>query len=86
MTGRFTAACVQITGGQDPAANRAAAAALVREARSAGAELIATPEVSNMIGLRRSEMALLVRPEAEDFARKYWIGSSQRQVIPEGIL
>ncbi|MHA1151619.1 MAG: nitrilase-related carbon-nitrogen hydrolase [Alphaproteobacteria bacterium] len=36
------------------------------EARSAGANLIATPEVSNMIGLRRPEMAVLVRPEAED--------------------
>ena len=66
MNRRFTAACVQITGGQDPAANLAATSALVRKARSAGAELIATPEVSNMIGLRRPEMAALVRPESED--------------------
>ena len=66
MTGRFTAACVQITAGRDPAANLETASELVREARAAGAELIATPEVSNMMGLRRREMAALARPEAED--------------------
>jgi len=66
VTGHFTAACVQITAGQDQAANLEAASELVREARAAGAELIATPEVSNMMGLRRREMAALARPEAED--------------------
>ncbi len=66
MTGRFTVACVQITSGPDPAANLEAASLWVREARSAGAELIATPEVSNMMGPRRREMAALARPEAED--------------------
>jgi predicted amidohydrolase len=63
---RFTVACVQITTGQDPVANLEAASALVREARAAGADLIATPEVSNMMGLRRREVAALARPEAED--------------------
>ncbi len=66
MTKRFTVACVQITSGQDPAANLAATSEWVREARSAGANLIATPEVSNVMGLRRREMAALVRPESED--------------------
>ena len=66
MSRRFTAACVQITSGQDPAANLAATSARVREARSAGAELIATPEVCNMMGLRRREVAALAQPEAED--------------------
>ena len=66
MSKRFTAACVQITSGPDPAANLEAVSVLVREARSAGANLIATPEVSNMMGLRRREMAALARPEAED--------------------
>ncbi len=66
MTKRFTAACVQITSGPDPAANLAATSALVREARAAGAALIATPEVSNMMGLGRREMAARVRPESED--------------------
>ena len=66
VNGRFTVACVQITSGPDPAANLEAASALVREARSAGASLIATPEVSNVMGLRRREVAALARPEAED--------------------
>ncbi len=66
MSNRFAAACVQITAGQDPAANLAVVSVLVREARSAGAGLIATPEVSNMMGLRRREIAALARPEAED--------------------
>ncbi len=66
MSKRFTAACVQITSGQDPAANLAATSALVREARAAGAALIATPEVSNVMGLGRRELAALARPEAED--------------------
>ena len=66
MSERFTAACVQITSGPDPVANLAAASALVREARSAGAALIATPEVSNVMGLRRRQLAALARPEAED--------------------
>ncbi len=66
MSGRFTAACVQITSGPDPAANLGAASVLVREARAAGAALIATPEVSNVMGLRRREVAALARPESED--------------------
>ncbi len=68
MSKRFTVACVQITTGQDPVANLAAASALVREARAAGAKLIATPEVSNVMGLRRREVAALARPEAEDLS------------------
>ncbi len=68
MSKCFTAACVQITSGQDPAANLEAASVLVREARSAGANLIATPEVSNLMGLRRREVAALARPEAEDLS------------------
>ncbi len=66
MSGRFTVACVQITSGRDPATNLETASVLVREARAAGAALIATPEVSNMMGLRRREIAALARPESED--------------------
>ncbi len=66
MSTCFTVACVQITSGPDPAANLEAASARVREARAAGAALIATPEVSNVMGLRRREVVALARPEAED--------------------
>ena len=53
MTGRFTAACVQLTSGPDIAPNVAAASALIRRARAAGADLIMTPETTSMIEPRR---------------------------------
>ena len=49
MPGRFTLACVQTNSGNDMAANVAAAAALVRRAGAAGADLIALPEVVGLI-------------------------------------
>jgi predicted amidohydrolase len=57
---------VQLTSGHDPAANVAAATALIRRARAAGADLIVTPEVTNMMGLRRQSTLDRARPEAED--------------------
>ena len=57
---------MQLTSGHEPAANVAAAAALIRRARAAGAELIVTPEVTNMMGLRRRATLDRARPEAED--------------------
>ena len=49
MTDRFTVACVQMTSGREPDANIATAAALIRQAREAGAQLIMTPETTDMI-------------------------------------
>ena len=66
MSATFTAACVQLSSGPEPAANVAAAAALVREAKAAGADLVMTPETSNMLGLGRRDMMAAARPEAED--------------------
>ncbi len=66
MSATFTAACVQLSSGPDPAANVAAAAALVREAKAAGADLVMTPETSNLLGLGRRDMMARARPEAED--------------------
>jgi deaminated glutathione amidase len=61
----FTAACIQFTAGSEPQANLATVTRLIREARAAGADLIATPEVTNFVaaGRRRHELA---RSEAED--------------------
>jgi len=53
VSGAFTAACVQLTSGRDVAPNIAAASNLVRRARDQGADLIMTPEVSDMIEPRR---------------------------------
>ncbi len=57
---------MQLTSGHDPAASVAAAAVLIRRARAAGADLIVTPEVTNMMGLRRQSTLDRARPEAED--------------------
>ncbi len=66
MSATFTAACVQLSSGPEPAANLAAAAALIREAKAAGADLVMTPETSNLLGLGRRDMMAAARPEAED--------------------
>ena len=61
----FTAACIQFTAGPDPEPNLRQVTDLVRRARDSGAELITTPEVSNLIesGRRRRDKA---RREADD--------------------
>jgi predicted amidohydrolase len=64
MSGRFTAACVQLNSGPEVAANIAAAGALVRAARRAGADFILTPEVSDMIEPRRDQALAKATPEA----------------------
>jgi predicted amidohydrolase len=65
MSAPFTAACIQFTAGPEAEPNLRAVADLVRRARDAGADLIMTPEVSNLIesGRRRREKA---RREADD--------------------
>ena len=65
MSAPFTAACVQYTAGPDPEPNLEVVSGLVRQARDTGAELIATPEVTNFIesGKRRRDKA---RREADD--------------------
>jgi len=64
----FTAACVQMTSGREPAGNIAAASALVRQAKAAGAELIMTPEMTNLMEPQRPALFEKIVPEAEDAA------------------
>jgi predicted amidohydrolase len=61
----FTAACIQFTAGPDPEPNLRVVGDLIRRARDAGADLIMTPEASNLIesGRRRRDKA---RREATD--------------------
>ena len=51
---KFTAACVQLNSGREIEPNIRLAADLVRRARDAGADLIMTPEVSDMIEPKRA--------------------------------
>ncbi len=60
----FTAACVQLSSGRDIEPNIKIAADLVRCARDAGADLIMTPEVSDMIEPKRTARAEKARDEA----------------------
>ena len=62
--GVFTVACVQLNAGPEVAPNIAAADALIREARAAGAELIMTPETSDLIEPHRASLQEKLLPEA----------------------
>ena len=61
---KFTAACVQLNSGREIAPNISVAADLVRRAREAGADLIMTPEVSDMIEPKRALRLEKARDEA----------------------
>jgi predicted amidohydrolase len=62
----FTAACVQVTAGREFDPNIRAAADLVRRARDAGADFIATPEVVGMIEPKRELHLEKARAEADN--------------------
>ncbi len=60
------AALVQLSSGDDPAANLPVTAARIREAAAGGAKLIATPEVTNLVSMNRARQRALLRSESED--------------------
>lgn len=62
----FLAACVQMRGGRDPAANREAAVKAVREAAAAGAAYVQTPETTSLIERDRAALFEKVGPQASD--------------------
>ncbi len=61
---KFTAACLQLNSGREIEPNIRAASDLVRRARDAGADLIMTPEVSDMIEPKRASRLEKARGEA----------------------
>ena len=60
------AALIQLRSSDDPAANLAVTEALIREAAGAGAELITTPECTNIITLDRARQRELLTTEDDD--------------------
>ncbi len=64
MSGAFRAACLQLSAAREIAPNIAAASDLVRRARDAGAALIMTPEVSDMMEPKRPERLAKAQDEA----------------------
>ena len=63
---RFTAACVQMRSCRDPGANRDAAVAGVREAASAGAHYVQTPEMTSLVERSRERLFAVVTTEDKD--------------------
>ena len=62
----LTVGLVQMRTGVDPGANADAAAALIREAKAAGASYVQTPEMTNIMEVRRQRLfATIVGEEAD---------------------
>jgi predicted amidohydrolase len=78
LSSTFTVGLVQMRSGLDPAANLDAAAKLIREAKAGGADYVLTPEMTNIMEVRRERLfAAIVAEEADpslaafrDLARK----------------
>jgi predicted amidohydrolase len=62
----FRTALVQMRSGLEPAANLDAAVALIREAKAAGADYVQTPEMTNVMDVRRERMLATVVAEEKD--------------------
>lgn len=77
MTRKLRVAAVQLRSGIEPAANRAAAMPLLREAATAGARFIATPENTLRLHRDRERMLAAVGPEEGDSELKAWGRAAQ---------
>src|SRR5260370_7073460 len=77
----FTVGLVQMRSGLDPAANLDAATRLIGEAKAGGADYVLTPEMTNIMEIRRERLfAAIVAEEAHpilaafrELARKHAI-------------
>ncbi len=66
MTGTFKAAMIQMRSGLTPAANIEASVRLIGEAKSAGADYVLTPEMTNIMEVKRERLfATIVAEEAD---------------------
>lgn len=59
-------ACVQMRSGVEIAPNIAAASNLIRDAAGQGAQLVATPEMTNLLDIRPGKARPKIVPEADD--------------------
>jgi predicted amidohydrolase len=62
----FKAAMIQTRSGLDPAANIDACARMIRSAKSAGADYVQTPEMTNILAARREQLLAAIVEEARD--------------------
>ncbi|MGH6664141.1 MAG: carbon-nitrogen hydrolase family protein [Pseudolabrys sp.] len=66
MTGKFKAAMIQMRSGMTPAANIEAAVRLIGEAKSAGADYVLTPEMTNIMEVKRERLFSTIVAEEAD--------------------
>jgi predicted amidohydrolase len=62
----FTAALVQVRSGLLPQANLDTAARLIGEAKDAGADYVLTPEMTNILEVKRERLFAAIAPEEQD--------------------
>src|SRR5215831_16421641 len=62
----FTAGLVQMRSGLSPHANLDAAVRLIEEAKSAGADYVLTPEMTNILEIKRERLFAAITPEEND--------------------
>ncbi len=66
--GTFKAAMIQMRSGMQPAANVEAAVRMIGEAKSAGADYVQTPEMTNILEAKRERLLATVVAEEQDAA------------------
>src|SRR3989440_4585345 len=62
----FTAGLVQMRSGLSPQANLDAAVRLIEEAKRAGADYVLTPEMTNILEVKRERLFAAITPEEND--------------------
>ena len=68
----FTVGLVQMRSGLDPVANLDTAAKLIGEAKAGGADYVQTPEMTNIMELKRERLfAAIVAEETDPVSRRF---------------
>jgi predicted amidohydrolase len=62
----FKVGLVQLRSGLDPAVNLTAAAKLIEEAKAGGADYVLTPEMTNILAVKREQLIGAIRAEEDD--------------------
>jgi predicted amidohydrolase len=62
----FRVGLIQMRSGRTPAANADAAVRLIRDAKASGADYVQTPEMTNIMEVKRQEMFAAIAPEESD--------------------
>ena len=65
-SGRLRVGLIQMRTGRVPRANTDAAVKLIGEAKAAGADYVQTPEMTNIMEVKRAEMFAAIAPEESD--------------------